>query len=250
MNKHLAALAVLLAAAMPVAAQFAPTAQNARQGALGGCFVPERPTATTVETGYRRGYMMHGMATRSLQASMPLGAHAMTAVRYTHFGDTDYHEQQLGIGAAIVATKWLTVAAGARYSHIGTTDGHYHAQQRLDAGAAMLAAIGTAADIWIAAGSRRWSTTRPVEARIGLAYRPSAAWTSVFELTSDDRTRLRYGMEYTHNSHIAVRTGMATNPLILTFGMGYADRHYGIDLATEVHPVLGVTPQLTLRLCL
>ena len=98
--------------------------------------------------------------------------------------------------------------------------------------------------------SRSWDKERPVGLRAGIVYHPLAELLTAVELSADERTRLRLGMEYAYNGRLFARAGLSTNPLVLTFGVGCRLRHYCIDMGTEVHPVLGLSPQISLGLCL
>lgn len=249
MNKHGVILLALLAV-LPAAAQFTPTAQSARQGALGGCLVALPTHTPSIGIGWHQGFLAQGLATKTLSASVPLGERGTAFGKYTHFGDAIYHEQQATAGAGLAVNDWLTAGVYAIYSHIGTNDAHYDHQQWLDGGIALQAVASKSFSTYLTVYSRRWDTARPVGGRLGAAYRPADGLLTVAELAADERTRFRCGMEYTYNQRIAARIGLATNPVTLTFGAGYADKHYRIDLATEVHPVLGLSPQISLGLCL
>ena len=83
-----------------------------------------------------------------------------------------------------------------------------------------------------------------------MTYRPVSDLITVVELSSDERPRFRCGMEYAYQQRYFARVGLSTNPLLMTFGLGCRVSHYHIDLGTEVHPVLGLSPQISLGLCL
>ncbi len=190
------------------------------------------------------------MATKKLNVSLPLGHRGITTVRYSHFGDGAYHEQQATAGIGMAVNEWLTAGVYAIYSNIGTNDAHYDSQHWLDGGIALQTVASKTFSAYLTANSRRWSTTRPIGGRLGATYRPTDGLLTVAELAADEFTRFRCGMEYTYEHHLAARIGLATNPLKMTFGMGYSDSHYHIDFATEVHPTLGLSPQISLGLCL
>lgn len=249
-NKGVSLLVLLVAAALPAAAQLIPTAQSARQCALGGCLIPERITSTALSIGWRQGFMVQGMATRQIEVATPIGERWFSTLHYSHFGDAAYHEQQATMAGGVQAARWLTIAIYGIYSHMATNDAHYTPQHWLDAGTALMVNTGNTLDAYIAVHSRRWDIHRPAGGRAGFVYRPIGSLTATAEVSSDDRTRVRCGMEYIYEGRMAARAGLATNPTTMTFGVGYAERHYQIDLATEVHPTLGLTPQITFRLCL
>ena len=55
-------------------------------------------------------------------------------------------------------------------------------------------------------------------------------------------------MEYTIVEGWLLRSGLATRPVVLTFGVGARGRYGSIDIAVEVHDALGITPQTSLSL--
>lgn len=250
MNKHGVLLLALLAVNFSAAAQFLPTAQNARQEALGGCLISLSESKPFIGLGWRQGFLTNGLATKTLHASFPIRERTFAVGHYTHFGDQTYHEQQATVGLGLPLNDWLTIGVYAIYCHLGTDDAHYDSQQSLDAGIAMQAIASKVFSSYLTVHSRHWDNSRPVGGRIGATYKPTDAILAVAELSSDERIRFRYGMEYTYNQCVAARIGLSTNPITMTFGVGYSDHHYRIDIATDVHPALGFSPQISLGLCL
>lgn len=252
MNKTGVLLLAVLLAPLWAAAQFGTTAHDARSGAMGGCLLLLPDSGTCASVAWRQGYMMQGMATRHLTASTSLGRVGRVAANYSHFGDADYHEQQATLATTMRVASWLTVGVYGIYSNIGTADVHYRQQHWLDGGIIMQIAENqlSAWGGYFVTNSRGWDEERPVGMRVGITYRPLAELLTAVELSSEERLRMRIGMEYVYSSRYYARAGLSTNPLILTFGLGCRLSRYNIDLATEVHPVLGLSPQISLGLCL
>lgn len=215
---------------------------------MGGCLLPAADSALAVSVSWRQGYTMQGMAVRSLAAGVPLGGTGRLQALYRNSG-ADYREQQAVLGYRMAVAQWLTLGVFGTYSHIGTSDPHYRPQQWIDAGAVALLRAGRTG-AYLAAGSRRWDSRRPWMLVAGASWRPVRSLLAVAEVSAMDATRLRCGMEYTYDGRCSARAGFATAPLVLTFGVGYRQARYTIDLSTEVHRTLGLTPQLSLGLCL
>jgi hypothetical protein len=190
------------------------------------------------------------MATKTLQGTLATGKSGLAFGMYSHFGDVIYHEQQAALGYSVMLSEHITAGVYGLYSHIGTDDAHYPPQQWLDGGVILLASIGKNFGTYLTAGSRRWDKHRPFGGRIGATYCPSDELLTAAELSVEERTRLRCGMEYTYDNRYSARIGFSTNPLVMTFGVGCKVQKYHIDLATEVHPVLGLSPQISLGICL
>lgn len=246
-----ARLFIILLIALPLTAvaQLNDDHCDARSAAMGGCFVPPADSTVTLDVGWRQTFMAKGMASRTIALGAPLGARGRAMALYNGFGDVDYNEQQLAAGYMLAAAPWISVMVYGLYSRVGTLDAHYETQHWLDAGGGVTLG-GERVWGYLVAGSRRWSDRRPWQMNAGVAFRYTQQVLSVVGFSYNERLRLRCGMEYVHERHAFVRAGVCTNPLVLTFGVGYRQRHYHIDLATEVHSTLGLSPQITLGLCL
>lgn len=145
MNKRGVLLLALLAP-LWAAAQFTPTAHDARSGAMGGCLLLQPDSGTCASLGWRQGYLMQGMATRRIAASTALGRVGRLAGDYSHFGDADYHEQQAALATTMRVAPWLTVGVYGLYSNIGTADAHYLTQHWLDGGVFLQIAVNQRVD--------------------------------------------------------------------------------------------------------
>lgn len=60
----------------------------------------------------------------------------------------------------------------------------------------------------------------------------------------------RFGMEYQLMDGFYVRTGIMIKPLLPTLGVGYRLSSFVIDMATQYHPVLGMSMGVGLKYCL
>lgn len=236
----------------PVAAwsQLDANHAGARAASMGGCYVASMDSSVCVDVGWRQSFAMRGMATRTIALGAPLGARGRALLLYSGFGDVDYHEQQVSAGYLLAVAPWLNIMVYGLYSGIGTSDAQYWGGQIwLDAGGGITLG-GDRVWGYAVAGSRSWSDTRAWMLRGGMAYRHTEHVISAVGFSIEERLRLRCGMEYSYNRCAFVRAGLCSNPLTLTFGVGYRQRHYHIDLATEVHSFLGLSPQISLGLCL
>ncbi|MBU2649549.1 MAG: hypothetical protein KKA81_01325 [Bacteroidetes bacterium] len=84
--------------------------------------------------------------------------------------------------------------------------------------------------------------------RLGAKFLPSQEWLILFEV---DKTLYRpiswkAGMEISLLQQVFLRTGISVPPLSLSFGAGYINGHFTIDLASAYHYVLGFSPQLSI----
>lgn len=238
-------IAVVAALSLPAMAQYTtPIAQSARSGALGGSLLCDFD-GRYVALDWRRGYRLSALDDKTLSLQLPLGAGTALAA-YSHRGTVDYHEQQAMAAYVMPLTNGLRAGMSARWLQRGTSDAHYESRQWL-APSALLQASWQATSLTLLAGTRPWDESRPWRMHLQAAYRPLPQLLTIAELECEERTRMRLGMEYIYDCW-QLRGGMATQPVVLTFGLGMRRPHYSIDLAVEVHSALGITPQTTLAL--
>ena len=229
-------------------AQFSSVPASARSSALGGMHELDS-TMRRISMGYRQGYGMAGMATRTLDARWRLGSSGWLEVGYSHFGDHAYHEQQALVGYGMSLSPSLMAGIRGRYLHLGTGDAYYESQRWLAAEVYVQAMAGERLRLYAACASRPWDESKPWRTYIGMAYMAVEGLTTLVELDSDDRTRMRLGAEYGYRQHYFIRTGLATHPMVLSFGLGAHLGTLRIDLAVETHEYLGLTPHISLSLC-
>lgn len=233
---------------LSAAAQFVSVPDNARSSSLGGC-VPDDEPLRHVTIGYRQGFAISGMATKSVAAGWNLGSRGAVAGTYSHFGDLDYAEHQATLNCGMQVAEWLAVGVGGRYCGLTVGDGRYETQHWLAASAGARLMLGRRLTFTAMGGSRPWDEARPWKARMTLACRPVNRLLALVALESEDCWRWRMGMEYDYRQHFFFRAGMSTAPVVVAFGLGVWYKVYRIDVSVESHHTLGLTPQMTLALC-
>ncbi len=216
---------------------------------MGGCVMPD-DTAGRLTVDYRCPYMLAEMSDKGVEAVFPTGRTGVVGAAYRHSGGSTYHEQNATAGYAMRVTPWLKVGVAAHYLNIGTSDAYYEPRQWLAAAAVMQAAVGERVSLMLIGGTRPWDSTRPWRAHLQIAYRPMTQVLTMLEFESEERMRLRFGMEYHYHGMLFFRAGLATNPLTAAFGVGVRYRRIGIDIGAETHRVLGITPQTSLTIWL
>lgn len=239
---------LLLVPPLTVEAQLISSPHNARSSAMGGCLVRELDTRH-IDISYRQGFFLAGMADKRLSLVWPMGNMGVATAQYLHHGNLDYHEQQAEVGYALNVTTWMLVGVGAQYLNIGTSDPAYRHQQWLVASVYAQADLNKRTRVVLTTGSMPWYRQRPVRACLQVQYSPVNGVLTVVAGEMEERLRMRIGMEYSFDGPFFFRAGLATAPLIGTFGMGFRSGHFSIDIAAEVHQSLGVTPHTTLSLC-
>lgn len=241
---------MLLIAAMlpwqPVAAQFAHTTHDARSGAMGGVFLVDSTRRAVV--AWRQDFMLAGMADKRVAAVIPTGTMGFATAEYNHHGDAAYGEQWAAVGYVLRAAGWLRVGVQGRWMSIGVADSWYEPQHWLGADVLASAQVGRA-ELLVLAGTRPWDEARPWRAVAQMVYRPSAVWLTALAVESDDHVRMRCGMEYAYGGTLFFRAGVATNPMLASFGVGVKYGLMKLDIGAEMHSNLGVSPCCSIVVC-
>jgi hypothetical protein len=91
--------------------------------------------------------------------------------------------------------------------------------------------------------------TIPTILRAGFSYKPyEKLWLGLeTEKTLDKDLRVKAGVEYRLFESLFLRTGIVTNPVQNTFGLGYEIAKVSADIAFTHHEILGFTPHFTIR---
>lgn len=230
-----------------VYAQIIPTPLDARGSAMGGCIMLDADQRSA-NVSYRQAFALAGMADKRLTLLWPTGKVGLAVATYLHHGNTDYHEQQASLGYALRPMDWLLVGVGGTWMNIGTSDPHYIPQHWL-AATAFLQASMARTRLSLLTGSRPWDTRYPYRLHLQVQYTPLSNMLTVVEFEFEECARLRMGMEYDYEHLLLFRAGIATAPLVATFGIGFRHSLLHIDIGAEVHHILGVTPHTTLTVC-
>ena len=87
----------------------------------------------------------------------------------------------------------------------------------------------------------------PIVFRFGMAYQFTKDFVGQCEIeknTDHDGVSLRGGLEYEALKNFYLRAGVQTNPGLLTFGLGYEISFARIDVAAQLHQMLGASLQV------
>jgi len=102
---------------------------------------------------------------------------------------------------------------------------------------------------WSIASNRDDMSELPTVFRIGMGYKiaKNVFTTLETEKDMDYKARYRFGLEYLYQEKVSFRFGVASNPGLLSFGIGYQFGKFRADIGFYSHPELGITPQVSLN---
>ena len=169
-----------------------------------------------------------------------------------YFGFEAYNESRIGLLYGRKLAKNLSL--GAQLYTLGTRIPDYGSQQLISFEVGLQATISPSIDI----GGRISNPVRveqlegealPTVLSFGVNYRPDKQVQLIAEVEKDILfpVRVRCGLEYQLLDALELRAGVATEPSLLSFGIGYRllDQ-WQLDFSAVYHQYLGFTPGIGL----
>lgn len=249
-------------------AQFEYQTISARGNAMGGCFATLNDYWSNVSNiagaaninhigiglAFRQNYIINNQSYKSLAITLPTGEIGTTITTYTHYGNTTYNEQKLAIGYAMHISNYITLGITIDYLHSDVNNTHYQSlnaftfdaglqiypTNKLIIGANIFNPINIAIQTNIAYHI-------PCLINIGISYQLFKNFLCSIEFNKNiyHPATLNIGLEYNINQFLQARIGFSTYTQIIGFGIGWKNKHYAIDLSSQIHPSLGISPQIS-----
>ncbi|MDY0084592.1 MAG: hypothetical protein RBR84_01625 [Bacteroidales bacterium] len=202
---------------------------------------------------YQNRFMMQALSLQSAGVVAPTKI-GVLGLSFSQFGYTLYKEQKLGLAYARDFGDVLRIGLQLDYFSTSFSDAYekfqaisfelgvqYAVNEKLTAGAYVF-------NPGKARLSEYTDERLPVILRFGLAYQFSdqLIGTAEIEKNFDREASIRAGLEYFVLEKFFVRAGINTQPGIFTFGTGFDLGPVRIDLAGNLHQVLGTSIQSSL----
>jgi hypothetical protein len=170
-----------------------------------------------------------------------------------YYGFQDYNEQKIGVNYARKLTQNLSL--GLQLNYLGFRIPEYGSKGVVSAeigirseilkGFIIAAHIANPIRIEVVEGENL-----PTIFKFGAAYLPSDKLTITAEAEKDIEfpTSVKFGIEYQLADPFFIRVGVAANPTLFNFGMGFIIKEkLIIDAAASYHQTLGFSPALSVR---
>lgn len=173
---------------------------------------------------------------------------------FNQFGSSKYSENKFGLAYAKAFGRYLQIGLQLDYFllHVGNDYGNFSAvtfelglqsqvTDRLTLGAYIFNPVSFSLEQTLN------HDKLPIVMRFGLAYQFTKDFVGQCEIeknTEVEGVRLRGGLEYEAIKNFYIRAGVQTNPGILSFGLGYAISFAQINVAGQLHNVLGPAVQI------
>ena len=192
---------------------------------------------------------LYGLA---VATPLPFGGVGLQA---QYFGDADYNEKQLTAAYGMPVNDELSLAVGFHLLHSSTSDPYYDPLLRLTFSLAVQ--YSPLDDLVI--GFRTFNPVAMVAetnqaVRIAALFNLGVSYRIVNDLMATVEVEknvyydasLRFGMEYLFADYFAARVGAGTAPTFYSFGVAVRLQHLAVDLAAQVHSLLGISPLIAL----
>lgn len=207
----------------------------------------------TVGVNYENRFLIKELGIKSAVVAIPL-KFGTVGVSIRNFGYSLYSENKYNVSfakafgdkfAAAFAINYLTTRIAEGYGNSASFAGEIGLQAKptneLTIGAHLYNPTRTML-------SKKAAERLPTIIRFGINYNLSKKVIFAIETEKDvsKKTVFKAGVEYAAVKELYLRMGIATNPVLSSFGFGIHLKNFNLDLAANYHQVLGMTSQISL----
>ncbi len=242
---------------------------GARQAGMGGCGLTIRDVWGSQHNQanlafidqysfgayYENKFLLKETSLKSFAGAIPVGNAGCFGIVGNQFGYTNYNQLKVGLAYGRKIAKDFSAGLQLNYNALRLGD-IYGSKKSFTAefgiNTKLIDKLTFAAHAYNVSRSLLTKTNNefiPTTVRFGLEYKFSDAVFALVESEStiNQKTNIKFGVEYNLKQKFYLRTGLNTNPFLLSFGFGYNYKSVFVDVATAYHQVLGFTPALSLH---
>ena len=202
---------------------------------------------------YENRWMLPETAYKSVALAVPVKFGCLGA-SFNQFGSSKYSENKFGLAYAKDFGPYLQI--GLQLDYLSIRLGQEYGRQsavtfELGIQSQVTNKLRLGTYIFNPVSFRLEQTINqeklPIVFRFGAAYQFTKDFVGQCEIeknTDHEGVSLRGGLEYEAVKNFYLRAGVQTNPGILTFGLGYEIRFARIDVAAQLHQMLGASIQI------
>lgn len=207
---------------------------------------------------YENKFLIPELGLSSLAFALPSKKSGTFGLNYNHFGYSKYNESKIGLSYAKMFGG--SFAAGVQIDYFQT-----HIDEEYGNKGVPVAEIGILSQpvkgLYVGAHVFNISKAKiddysneriPTIFKLGLGYAFSEKTLVCIETEKDldQKAIFKGGIEYQLLVNLYLRTGIITNPVQNTFGVGYKMKKFKADIAFVTHPVLGLSSQISISYAL
>jgi len=200
-----------------------------------------------------RRFLAEGLNSYLFAAALPLDNVGTIGLNFNSFGFASYQEQKIGLAYARKLAKNFSL--GVQFDYLSTRIPNYGTAHNVTFEIGILAKLSEQVSIAAHTYNPIHVKLQPLERlpslfNLGLTYTPSKKVSLLVELEKeiDDQALVgKFGIEYRPMDILSLRAGVSANqPAQVTFGLGLHLDNFTIDLASQYHQILGITPAISL----
>lgn len=200
---------------------------------------------------HEKRYLLNELSYSSLGSCIPVKPGTF-GIGVTHFGYSQFSQSRFGLSYGMMLTKTISAGIGINYHMVRIANGYGSAGCITAEGGIIykpIEKISIGAHVFNPSQSSFGENQNlPTTFGLGIAYQPVES--VLILVQGDDNTltspTLRTGLEYSPVKRLSFRAGLITNPMTLSFGLGWNLKNLNLDLAFSYHRVLGYTPHISL----
>lgn len=212
-------------------------------------------TIKNIGTGlyYENRFLVNELSLKSGAFILPTKT-GVFGLSISQFGYSKYNESKIGL--AYAKKLWDFLSVGVQFNYFNT----YIAESYGNKGTVLVeAGIRAIPKENLYIGAHIFNPTRskiaaynderiPTIIRVGIGYNftKKVLVTAETEKDLEHNPVFKAGIEYNFMEHVYFRTGLSSNPEQIAFGLGYEIKGLKADIAFTTHPVLGLTPHISL----
>jgi len=208
----------------------------------------------TAGIDYDQGFFADkSLSIKSVGFTLPTGFGTL-GLSMKYFGHSQYNEQKIGLAYGKTLGQYLAI--GVQLDYFRTFIGNeYGSAQAISFEIGLYSKLSDHLEI----GAHIFNPIRmqighqtkesiPIAFNLGLLYHASEKLLLAMETEKilDQKTSYKFGLEYVISEYFIIRTGIASQPVLYTIGMGLNWNKLTIDIGCGYHQTLGFTPRVSI----
>lgn len=208
----------------------------------------------SIGAGFQNAYFIKELSTNVLAFALPTKS-GVFGVNYTYFGYPKFNQNKFGLAFGKKLGK--KISAGIQINYLYThIEGEYGSQGLATGDIGIITEpindfflAAHVSNFWRAKYSGADEIYLPMLFKLGASYLlyETALISAEIEKDLEFPVIFKSGLEFNLNNIFFLRFGIASNPMVFSFGFGYKLEPFNVNIAFSKHPVLGYSPAITLE---
>ncbi len=208
----------------------------------------------SIGAGFQNAYFIEELSTNALAFAIPTNS-GVFGVNYSYFGYPKFNQNKFGLAFGKKLGK--RISAGIQINYLFThIEGEYGSQGMATGEIGIITEpiddfflAAHVSNFWRSKYSGTDEIYLPMLFKLGASYLlyETALLSVEIEKDLEFPVIFKSGLEFNLSNTFFLRFGIASNPMVFSFGFGYKLKPFNVDLAFSKHPLLGYSPAITLE---